>query len=353
MDVVYALRRQGIRLYGAEPAGAWGALDDGCGAGQKQRVRATNAHRREHERLKAAARRAGQPTPPPPDFGPFMQRVGCDVSASAYKLVLICNSGQEPGLTRTALRELGSQRIFLDAAMSPPTIYTYLRLGFRIVRTPAPGQRTRARWLRAPALSTEEALGVLGYTSADLPDGFDADDHKMLLAAFLTKIYLRAGGLGERGTLAKLRVWPRAATRAKYLEILRGNNEAWTGAFLASATAAGLLAAEPADAIANDPNHYEFYFSSTLTLRYDAPHATEVTAPVSVTSSHNGLPAPLTLASLRDCGGAMRDEVDADAEESDSGIRQELRTVHEYARRRGTRVHAAQAPGGFYVAVGL
>ena len=77
MDVVHALRRHGITYYGAAPAGAWGMLDDGCGAGQRRRVDATNAHRRDHERLRAAARRAGLPPPPPPPFEPYLRRAGC------------------------------------------------------------------------------------------------------------------------------------------------------------------------------------------------------------------------------------------------------------------------------------
>ena len=44
------------------------------------------------------------------------------------------------------------------------------------------------------------------------------------------------------------------------------------------------------------------------------------------------------MASLRQCGGAMRDEADADTEDSETGIRQELKTLPDYAQARGTRV---------------
>ena len=48
-------------------------------------------------------------------------------------------------------------------------------------------------------------------------------------------------------------------------------------------------------------------------------------------------------------------EVDTEREDSTSGVRQELRTIGEYAQRRGTSVYAAQTAdeNGFWVAVGL
>ena len=102
----------------------------------------------------------------------------------------------------------------------------------------------------------------------------------------------------------------------------------------------------------NDEDNYEFYFNSTFTFRYDAA-PTPFTAPRSTAQNAGGLPAPITMASLRQCGGAMRDEADADTEDSETGIRQELKTLPDYAQARGTRVYAQQAAEGFWVAVGL
>ena len=87
-------------------------------------------------------------------------------------------------------------------------------------------------------------------------------------------------------------------------------------------------------------------------MRYDAD-PTPFTAPQSTSQNAGGLPAPITLASLRQCGGVMEAEADAESEESETGVRQELRTVRSYAERHGTRVYAQQATDGFWVAVGL
>ena len=116
-----------------------------------------------------------------------------------------------------------------------------------------------------------------------------------------------------------------------------------------------MLAAEPTPAqenLINDPNNYENWFNSTLTLRYDA-QPTPFTAPVSTRQNSGGLPAPITMASLSNCKGAMASEADAEEEASVSGVRQELRTVGDYAQRRGTSVYASQTASGFWVAVGL
>ena len=78
---------------------------------------------------------------------------------------------------------------------------------------------------------------MLGYGDADLAS-FDADDRHLLLAALITKLYVRANGLPERETLAKLHAWPqssdarRRAVRDNYMQIVRGNNSSWKGAFL-------------------------------------------------------------------------------------------------------------------------
>ena len=311
-DAVHGLKRQGHPLYGALPAGSWSG---GAAAG----------------------------------------------GHGAYKLVLICNAGQ--GLTSQALTALGSKRIFLDSAISPPTIYAYLRLGFKVVSTPRAGSRKRGDWLRAATFTTDGALRLLGYGDADLAS-FDADDRHLLLAALITKLYVRANGLlPERETLAKLHAWPqssdarRRAVRDNYMQIVRGNNSSWKGAFLQSAIATanekGILAADPSAAIATNPNQYEYFFSSTLSLRFDRSHAIPFTAPISTSQNAGGLPAPITLHSLRQCGGAMASEVDADTQESATGVRPELRTMPHYARRRGASVYAAQAAQGFWVAVGL
>ena len=277
--------------------------------------------------------------------------------------MLICNSG-ESGLTRAALTALGSERIFLDAAVSAPTIYSYLKTGLRLVGTPPIGERTTPRWLSARTFTADEALRALGDSDADLVS-FDADDRRLLLSALLVKLYFRSNGLGEKECLAKMRRWPastdarRRAVRDNYMDIVRGNNGGWTGTFLSTATRAvrerGLMAAEPTsaqDGIINNPRNYEFYFNSTLTMRYDAD-PTPFTAPQSTSQNAGGLPAPITLASLRQCGGVMEAEADAESEESETGVRQELRTVRSYAERHGTRVYAQQATGGFWVAVGL
>ena len=49
----------------------------------------------------------------------------------------------------------------------------------------------------------------------------------------------------------------------------------------------------------------------------------------------------------------MRDEVEPDVENSETGIRQELRTLREYAEKKGTSVYTQHADRGFWVAVGL
>ena len=49
----------------------------------------------------------------------------------------------------------------------------------------------------------------------------------------------------------------------------------------------------------------------------------------------------------------MREEVEADNADSETGVRTELRTIGQYAARRGTRVYTEQVHNGFWVAVGL
>jgi hypothetical protein len=218
----------------------------------------------------------------------------------------------------------------------------------------------------APTFTVDEALTTLGYTQDDL-SSFDLNDRRLLLSALLVKIYFRSNGFSEKDTLAKVRAWPqsdeatRRGVRDNFLEIVRGNYSAWTGSYMASATqnarASGILAAEPTDAqnsIINDPSNYEYYFNSTFSFSFNDPNGpTPFTAQQSTSENVGGLPAPITMASLHQCTGVMRDEVESNAEDSATGIRQELRTLRSYAERRGTRVYAQQTARGFWVAVGL
>jgi hypothetical protein len=260
------------------------------------------------------------------------------------------------------VRALGSRSIFLDCAIYPPTIYGYLRTGFRLVRTPRVGERTKARFLAARTYTVDEALQLAGYAVSDL-DGMDADDRRMLLSALLVKIYFKSNGLSEAQALAKAKQWPaesdsrRAAVRTTYLDIVRRNANDWRGTFLSNATRAlqGILAADPTDAdnaVVNSDRSYEYYFNSSLTMRYDAD-ATPFTATESTGRSPGGLPAPITMQALRKCRGSMRDQVEPDNAHSSTGIRAELSSVGDYARMCGMRVYAEVASHGFWVAVGL
>jgi hypothetical protein len=141
------------------------------------------------------------------------------------------------------------------------------------------------------------------------------------------------------------------------MKIVRGNNPAWTGQFLTNATRAakrnGLLAAEPTEAqngIINNDENSEFFFNSTFTLRYDADQ-TPFTTSESTTQNTGGLPAPITMQSLRQCTGAMESEADAENENSETGVRSELRSLNGYAEKRGTRIFTHQGTAGFWVAV--
>jgi histone H3 len=317
-------------------------------------------------RIRGERGSGGGPAPPdPPDRvrpavapRPVVPVAPRPAGTASYKLILLCNDGTQPGLTKKAVRALGSKNIFLDCAISPNTLYAYLRTGFNIVATPPVGQRTRARFLAARTYSVDEALQAAGYGAGDLTD-FDVDERRMLLAGLITKVYFRSE-LSDAQALAKAREWPdqrRADTRRQYLDIVSRNANEWKGAFLAAAARGlrGILAVDPTDAqdgIVNSRDHYEYYFNSSLTMRYDAD-ATAFTAAESTVQNAGRLPAPITLDSLRVCGGSMRSRVEPDTERSSTGIREELAAAGEYARRRGTKVYAEEVSGGFWVAVGL
>lgn len=304
-----------------------------------------------------------RPAPPLPRAAPVIAaRVQ---PATAYKVILICNAGA-PGLTKRMVQALGSRNIFLDSAVYPATLYGYLKSGFRLVATPNVGRRTAATFLSARTYTVDQALALVGYNpQTDFDADFTLDDRRMLLAGLITKAYFRGNGLSEKEALAKVKQWPqtsdeqRAAVRRAYLDIVARNNSAWQGAFLSGVQRAlqssGLLAADPTDAdgaTINSPRSYEFYFNSTITMRFDGP-PTAFTAPESTGTNAGGLPAPITMAALRDCQGSMQKEVEPDNVDSETGVRTELRTLQAYAAMRGTRVYAVRGDHGFWVAVGL
>ena len=358
MDVVFALKKNGRTLYGfGGPTGSWG--------GHKR-----TEEEKENERVEKAARKMafqaakgrGQRVPPNSQFRQQAQQQR-PAGPSAYKVVLVCNSGA-PGLTRRMVQALGSQNVFLDSAVYPATLYGYLKSGFKLVSTPNVGQRTKASFLGARTFTVDQALALVGYNpDTDFDDDFSEDDKKMLLSALITKAYFKSNGQSEAQALAKVRQWPqdprRAAARTAYLDIVSRNNGSWRGQFLHDAQRAlqsnGVLAADPTDAdedTINNQDSYEYYFNATITMRYDSA-ATPFTASESTGTNAGGLPAPITLASLNDCQGSMREEVEADNADSETGVRTELRTIGQYAARRGTRVYTEQVHNGFWVAVGL
>ena len=358
MDVVYGLKRQGRTIYGF-----------GGGGGSYSRKRSTEEAGRERVERRARqlafqAHRRGQPVP---RNDAFRDQARQDVQGggAAYKVVLVCNSGA-PGLTRRMVQALGGRSVFLDSAVYPATIYGYLKTGFRLVATPNVGRRTKQAFLAARTYTVDQALALVGYDPArDFGDDFTLDDRMMLLAALLVKCYFRSNGLSDAQALAKVRQWPpasdarRAAVRQGYLDVVSRNNNDWRGQFLNDAQRAlqssGILAADPTDAddaTINSPRSYEYYFNSTITMRLDgAP--TPFTASESTGQNPGGLPAPITLASLRQCGGSMRDQVEPDNADSTTGVRSELSTLSQYAAMRGTHVYAEQVDNGFWAAVGL
>ena len=357
MDVVYALKRQGRTIYGfGDAGGSWS--------------RKRTAEEKENEQVEKAARQMafqaargkGKKVPPNSQFRQQVQQQR-QAGPNAYKVVLVCNSGSS-GLTRRMVQALGSRNIFLDSAVYPATLYGYFKSGFKLVSTPNVGQRTKAAFVGARTFTVDQTLALVGYNpDTDFDDNFSEDDKKMLLSALITKAYFKSNGLTDAQALAKARQWPqdpqRAAARATYLDIVSRNNSTWKGNFLSGVQRAlqsnGVLAADPTDAdgdTINSPDSYEYYFNATITMRYDSA-ATPFTASESTGMNAGGLPSPITLASLRDCQGSMREEVEAEKEESETGVRTELRTIGQYAARRGTRVFTEQVHNGFWVAVGL
>ena len=264
------------------------------------------------------------------------------------------------------VQALGSRNIFLDSAIYPATIYGYLKTGFNLVATPNVGGRTKAAFMAARTYTVDQTLSLVGYNPAtDFAADFSEDDKRMLLSALIVKAYFRSNGKSDAQATAKAREWPtstnaqRTAVRQAYLDIVARNNADWRGQFLNDAIralqASGILAADPTstdDSVIHSDRNYEFYFNSTLTMRYDgAP--TPFTASESTAQNPGGLPAPITLASLRTCTGSMRDQVEPDSADSETGVRAELRTIGRFARMRGSRVYAEQVDNGFWVAVGL
>jgi histone H4 len=363
MDIVHALKRQGRTLYGfGGKEGSWS--------------RNRTPEEAENERVEKAARRLafqaarrGQPVPANAQFRPQAQAQlaarRAAAAPSAYKVVLVCNSGA-PGLTRRMVQALGSRNIFLDSAIYPATIYGYLKTGFKLVATPNVGARTKAAFVAARTYTVDQALALVGYNPAtDFDDDFSNDDKKMLLSALIVKAYFRSNGKSDAQATAKAREWPtssnahRTAVRQSYLDIVTRNNANWRGQFLNDATRAlqanGILAAEPGDdddVVINSNANYEYYFNASLTMRYDSA-PTPFTASESTATNPGGLPAPITLTSLRNCTGSMRGEVEPDNTDSETGVRTELRTIGQFANMRGSRVYTEQVDNGFWVAVGL
>ena len=367
MDIVHALKRQGRTLYGyGGPEGSWS--------------RKRTPEEAENERVEKAARRLafqaarrGERIPSNTQFRPqARQQVQAQqaqrpppASPNAYKVVLVCNSGAA-GLTRRMVQALGSRNIFLDSAIYPATIYGYLKTSFQLVATPNVGGRTKAAFMAARTYTVDQALALVGYNPAtDFDDDFTEDDKKMLLSALIVTAYFRSNGKSEAQATTKAREWPtssnaqRTAVRQSYLDIVTRNNANWRGQFLNDAIRAlqanGILAAEPGDdddAVINSDRNYEFYFNSTLTMRYDSA-PTPFTASESTGTNPGGLPAPITLASLRNCTGSMRGEVEPDNTDSETGVRTELRTIGQFANMRGSRVYTEQVDNGFWVGVGM
>ena len=349
-DVLYALKRQGRTLYMT--------ANDVIGGRSKSRRRpnkspVSNADEdtdnfdpaSPNTQAQAPAATASPPTP---------------AETNAFKVVLICNSGQA-GLTKRMLSALGSKNIFLDSAIYPATIYGYLKTGFKIVATPKVLERTKANFLTAKTYTVDEVLSLLGATDFDA--GFSEDNKKMLLTGLLVKAYFVMTEETEAQATARAKQWPtssneqRTTVRETYLDIVERKNAGWQGEFLENAIKAlkktGIFAADWQKADEETVNSYEVYesfFESSLTMRYDDPRADgNVTATESTETNPGGLPAPITLESLKNCKGAMEKET----KNGKSGIRQELKYVRKYAELRQTKVYVGTETNGFWVAVGL
>ena len=298
----------------------------------------------------------------------------------AIKLILICNGSKTKGYTSEIIRKLGSKRIFLDCAIDPPTLYAYLRAGFRVVETPSPGNRTATGFMTASHHSTEDTLIKLGYSALDLSSLDDnTHDKKQLLAALLTYVYLLKDRIKHRDAINRLNETWEGEKKLNYKKLIDANAGTVTKAggvkfgtwgswgnspFLKSvaekATRLGILAADPPDGFEYG-NKYENFFSSTLTLRYDADQPTPISAVVSNGLNPGGIPKPVLLKDLASCAGEIQSQMEISKEafaegEQEPGPRSELRTVQDFAaaQQPKTSVYAERgSSGAFYVAVGM
>ena len=229
------------------------------------------------------------------------------------------------------------------------------------------GTRTKAAFMAATTYTVDRVLALVGYNPAtDFEDDFTEDDKKMLLSALIVKAYFRSNGYTDAQATTKAREWPtssnaqRTAVRRNFLDIVTRNNSNWRGNFLADAILAlqanGILVAEPGDdddAVINSDRNYEFYFHSTLTMRYNSTR-TPFTASESTGMNPGGLPSPITLASLSNCTGSMRGEMEPDNLNSTTGPRDELRMIKTFASMRHSKVYTKlENETGLWVAVGL
>ena len=260
--------------------------------------------------------------------------------------------------------------------MDPPTIYAYLRAGFRVVETPPPGDRTTTNFVTASHNSTEETLRKLGYSTSDVKK-YDEIQLNQLLAALLTYVYLLKGGIQHRAAINRLNNTWKEKTQSNYKKLIDDNagtvtkggvtlgtwgswdNDTFLESVAEKATELGILAADPPEGFEYG-DKYENFFNSTLTLRYDAEQSTTVSASVSNGLNPGGIPEPVLLKDLASCAGEIKSQMKISKEafrkgEQEPGPRSELRTAHEFATAQQTSVYAEreESGGAFYVAVGM
>lgn len=279
---------------------------------------------------------------------------------------------------------LGNKRIFLDSAIFPPTIYAYLKSGFRIVATPKIGQRTASNFLRATTYSSDEILNKSGLDKK-LFDEYDAVKKNLFLVALLVRMYHMYYEKTDKPTEAyafsKMKEWPETGDaeldkiRSMYLKMIGTGKTSTlkiTGPKLKDTYERfldlGVFAENPEtdehEAILADEQNYEFYFSSALTMRFDGDKATQFNSVPdaqfveSRRTNEAGLPEPITQDLLRNCKGNMEDQAAADVKtfsnlNDETGTRYELRMARKYAELQKTKIYAYKGEQSFWVAVEL
>lgn len=316
MDVVSALKRQGMTLYG------FGSMEhSGVSSVPKKRTQKRQNAQTMHGDGNTQLLEGN--TQPPPELE----------SERAFKVIVAC-SKPKTGLVKDMLKELGSQNIFLDSAIDPLTIYIYLKQGFNIVNSPKLKDQNdkgaKDSFLSAEVYDVDAFLSLFEKVKKDIKN---MNKDKALIAASLLT-YAYGPQTIEMDSLPE--------DYKQIMDILKRIQKDKFKTILQKKT--NILGTEENDT-KSGANVYGEFFNYQLTLKYSGDSgAVNEANKVEEVDSNTGLPVPETA--LGSCSRTLKDLNDEDA------TYQEMQNAFQY-NPNGTYAKVYANNTGFWVAVEL